>query len=210
MAHPDVAERRMGHEGLINVIEAAARLGATYVTLCTGTRATQSMWIEHPQNGSIEAWRDCRDAIELALDVATARDVTLLIEPEPANVVASAKLARKMLREVDQPRLKIVLDPANIVLSDLARSPEVVLSEAFDLLGPDIVFAHAKDLSGDGKFCAAGTGIVHWEHYFRLLDGIGYSGPIIFHTLTEADVHRALSLISSRAESPHDADEVRR
>jgi sugar phosphate isomerase/epimerase len=152
------------------------------------------MWQEHADNASPEAWRDSRASIEAALKAADDHDITLLVEPEPANVVGSAALARRMLDEVGHPRLKIVIDPANVVLSDLSRSPEEVLSEAFGMLGPDIVFAHAKDVSADGRFCAAGTGIVPWQHYRSLLNAIDYQGDVIFHTLTEADVARAITV----------------
>ena len=115
-------------------------------------------------------------------------DVVLLVEPEPANIASGAGKARRLLDEAGSDRLKIVLDRANIVLSDRTRSPEVVLEESFDLLGPDIVFAHAKDLTEDGRFCAAGKGIVPWPRYWDLLERIGYEGDVIYHSLTEADV----------------------
>jgi sugar phosphate isomerase/epimerase len=194
MAHPDPAVRADGLAGIGRVLEAAPMLGATYVTLCTGSRSIKSMWHGHEDNASAEAWRDSRSSIEAALETADSYGITLLVEPEPANVVGSASVARRMLDEVGHPRLKVVLDPANIVLSDMSRSPIDVLSEAFELLGPDIEFAHAKDLSANGEFCAAGTGIVPWQHYRWLLEGIEYQGDVIFHTLTEADVSRALAV----------------
>ena len=192
MAHPDPAVRAAGLVGIQRVIEVAPVLGAAYVTLCTGSRSLRSMWHEHADNASAEAWRDGQRSIEAALETADRNGITLLVEPEPANVVGSAALARRMLDEVGHPRLKVVLDPANVVLSDLNRTPTDVLSEAFELLGADIEFAHAKDLRANGTFCAAGTGIVPWPHYRSLLDGIDYQGDVIFHTLTEADVSRAL------------------
>lgn len=194
MAHPDSVVRTQGHAGQARIIEAAPSLGASFVTLCTGTRSETSMWVEHPDNQTPAAWSDCQASIRHALAVAEAHGVTLLIEPEPANVVSSAVRARRMLDEINSPALKIVLDPANIVLSDRSRQPAEVLQEAFDLLGPDIVFAHAKDLSAEDAFCAAGTGIVPWDLYQELLTGIGYSGDIIFHTLKESDVPPALAL----------------
>lgn len=194
MAHPDASIREHGHEGLARVIRSASPLGASFVTLCTGTRSEASMWRGHPDNDTADAWEDCRGSIVKALGLAQASDVTLLVEPEPANVVSSAVRARRLLDELAHPSLKIVLDPANIVLSDRSRSPATVLEEAFDLLGPDIAFAHAKDLSQDGEFGAAGTGIVPWDLYQELLTGIGYSGDIIFHTLAEDDVPRAMAL----------------
>src|SRR5207247_817971 len=38
MIHPDPRVRRLGRDGLMRVIEIAARLGCPIVTLCTGTR----------------------------------------------------------------------------------------------------------------------------------------------------------------------------
>ncbi len=195
MAHPDSVARHEGLAGFERVTVQANVLGASFVTLCTGTRDLSSMWRWHPENDTPEAWADMVDSVTSALLIAERFDVVLLVEPEPANIVSSAAKARELLDQFGNKRLKIVLDPANVVLSDRKRSPAAVLDEAFALLGPDIVFAHAKDLSNTGEFCAAGTGIVPWESYWRLLEDIGYRGDVIFHTLTEADVPRALSLL---------------
>jgi sugar phosphate isomerase/epimerase len=172
MAHPSAAVTDEGLRGFERVVRAAPGLGASFVTLCTGTRSEGSMWKWHASNDAPEAW-----------------------ESMPANVASSAVKARALLDELADERLKIVLDPANIVLSDLSRPPVDVLRESFDLLGPDIVFAHAKDVSAEGEFCPAGTGVVPWEFYWEVLELIGYSGAVVFHTLTEADVPRALATL---------------
>lgn len=195
MAHPDVNQREAGLTGLVRAIGAAPTLGTSMVTLCTGTRNRESIWRFSHENATPQAWSDMREMVTRALAEAEKHNVTLLVEPEPANVVASAKLARRLLDEVASPHLKIVLDPANVVLSDRDRSPAEVLSESFALLGPDIVAAHAKDLGEGGDFRAAGTGIVPWPLYLDLLKGIGYEGAVIFHTLTEQDVPTALGAL---------------
>jgi len=195
MAHPDADVRSRGLEGFERIAAQAGALGATFVTLCTGTREPSSMWRWHPGNATPEARAAMTESVTKALEIADRHDVVLVVEPEPANVVSSAVKARELLDQVGNARLRIVLDPANIVLSDRSREPNAVLEESFQLLGQDIVFAHAKDLSADGAFCAAGTGIVPWARYWDLLEGIGYDGDVIFHTLTEADVPRALALM---------------
>lgn len=195
MAHPDPVVRAAGLDGFECVSGSANVLGARLVTLCTGTRDEGSMWRWHQDNASAAAWADMVDSVIKALVLAERHDVVLVVEPEPANVVSSAAKARDLLDQLANDRLRIVLDPANIVLSDRSSSPDAVLDDAFALLGPDIVFAHAKDLSSEGEFCAAGTGIVPWERYWRLLEEIGYDGDVIFHTLTEADIARALSTL---------------
>ncbi len=195
MAHPDPEVRDEGLVGFERVVRAAPRLGASMVTLCTGTRSVESMWKWHPDNVTPEAWEAMTSTVRSALELAHAHGVTLVVEPEPANVASNAARARDLLDELADERLKIVLDPANIVLSDLTRPPVDILREAFELLGPDIVFAHAKDVSTEGEFCAAGTGIVPWDHYWPALEEIGYNGAVVFHTLTEADIPRALATL---------------
>lgn len=195
MIHPDPAVRQRGLASLREIAAAAPAIGTSLVTLCTGTRDTESMWRRHPDNATLEAWRDLRAAIGAAVEIAEAHDVTLGVEPEPANVMRDARAARRLLDETGSDRLKIVMDPANILAGDRERSPELVLDEAFDLLGPDIALVHAKDLSADGRFCAAGQGIVPWGHVLSLLLGVEFDGALILHTLTEADVPQATAML---------------
>lgn len=195
---PDRRVRDQGLASLRAIAAACAKIGAPVITLCTGTRDPENMWRWHPENGSPEAWRDLREELTSALAIADEHDVVLAIEPEPANVVANAILARRLLDELGHPRLKIVLDPANIVASDRGRTPASVLDEAFSLLGEQIVVAHAKDLDADGHFCAAGLGIVPWEHCLALFQDVGFTGPLILHSLTEDDAARAISFLRQR------------
>ncbi len=195
MVHPDPEVRAHGHASLEVVAASCEALGTSIVTLCTGTRSTKSQWTYHHDNARADAWSDLVVSMHSALEIADRYQLTFAIEPEPANVARDATRARELLDTMAHPRLGIILDPANIIASDPDRAPDVVLAEAFDLLGDRIVLAHAKDLSDTGAFCAAGTGIVPWKRYRQLLDGIGYNGDVIFHSLTEADVPLATTLL---------------
>ena len=72
-----------------------------------------------------------------------------------------------------------------------------VLDRTFALLGDDIVLAHAKDLShdGDAGHEAAGQGVLDYPHYLGLLRAIGYSGPLILHSLTEAQIDQSVAFL---------------
>lgn len=199
MIHPDREVRQRGLAALEAIAAACAALECDIVTLCTGTRDDGSMWRGHPDNGSTDAWADLTETMEMALAISDRHHVRLVIEPEPANVVSNADRAVRLLGEMSDPRLKIVLDPANIVSGDPGRSHEAALDHAFDLLSGHIVLAHAKDLDEDGRFCAAGTGIVPWEHYRRLLQSIPYDGDVIFHTLTEEQAGSALAVLTDHS-----------
>ena len=144
----------------------------------------------------------CASASTKALTTADKHDITLGIEPETANVIDSARKARRILDELKSPRLKIILDPANLFRrGDLPRMREV-LDEAFDLLGGDIVLAHAKELGGDGQagHRGLGTGVLDWEHYLSLLQRARFTGPIIMHGFAEKEAEASTAFVRSALE----------
>jgi len=192
MAHPDPQMRASGLRRLAVLAEACGPLGTQVITLCTGTRDAENMWRRHPDNTTAEAWQDMRATIIQAIAIAERHDVVLAIEPEISNVVDSPAAARRLLDEIRSPRLRVVIDAANLFDADDPSRPlsnsGPVLTEAFDLLAHDIVLAHAKDVTADGAFAAAGQGDVDWEHYLTLLDASGYAGVLVMHGLDEADV----------------------
>ncbi len=200
MIHPDPEQRRAGLRRLRVLAAACPELGTSIITLSTGTRDPDDMWRRHPGNNAPEAWRDLSAAMLEAVEIADAHDVTLAFEPEVTNVVDSAAKGRRLLDEVGSPRLKVVMDGANLFhAGDLPRMREV-LEEAFALLGRDVVLAHAKDLSrdGDAGHEAAGTGQLDYDRYLSLLRRAGYRGPLILHGLTEAQVGSSVAFLRQK------------
>jgi sugar phosphate isomerase/epimerase len=187
MIHPDPAVRAHGLERLGVVIEAAARLGVGMVTLCTGTRDPDDQWRAHPDNTTEEAWRDLRREMTHAAAIAEQHGVDLGIEPEQANVIMSATDALRLFREVGSPRLRVVLDPANLFEhADRAEAARIV-ADAVGRLAGHIGMAHAKDRDAAGNFATAGKGIVDFPLFFAGLRAAGFDGPVITHGLTAAE-----------------------
>src|SRR5262249_33377520 len=187
----DVGMRRLGQ-----LAGACTLLGTKIITLCTGTRAPDDMWRGHPANGRPDAWADLLAAMEQALAIAEEHDLWLAVEPETANVVDSPAQAARPLDGLRSPRLKIIIDPANLFhVEDLPRQ-RTILDAAFDLLGPDIVLAHAKDVrvvDGAVHHVAAGTGVLDYAHYLALLRQVPV--PLIVHGLAESEVEGALAFL---------------
>jgi sugar phosphate isomerase/epimerase len=200
MIHPDPAERRRGLQRLRELASACDRLGTSIITLCTGTRDPVSMWRRHPENDSPEAWEDLLASMREATQIAEESGVTLAVEPEVSNVVDSARKARALLDALASTHVKIVIDGANLFhTGELPRMREI-LDEAFTLLGPDIVLAHAKDLSRDGEAGheAAGTGLLDYDQYVALLGAVGYEGPLVLHSLQEAQVAGCVAFLRGK------------
>ena len=192
-----VRERRdAGIRRLDQLAGACALLGTGIITLCTGTRDPDDMWRGHPANGRPDAWADLLRAMEQALAIAEEHDLWLAVEPETANVVDSPARARRLLDELRSPRLKIIIDPANLFqVEDLAHQ-RPILEAAFDLLASDIVLAHAKDVrvvDGAVHHVTAGKGVLNYPHYLTLLRHLPV--PLIVHGLAESEVEGALAFL---------------
>ena len=187
MAHPDAAVRDQGLRRLDVLMRHAPALGTRLITLCSGTRDPDDQWAYHPDNATAEAWTVMSREMARAAELAQRYGIDLGIEPEMTNVVSSARKARELLDTLGSPRLKIVLDPANLFEhGDTALSRERT-REAVDLLGNDLAMAHAKDRRADGRFTFPGDGVVDFPDFVALLRGAGFQGPLVTHGLSAAE-----------------------
>jgi sugar phosphate isomerase/epimerase len=187
MIHPNPAVREDGVRRLAVLAPAARAMGTRVVTVCTGTRDPDNQWQAHPDNGTLEAWRDLLASIEAALEIAETHDIDLGIEPELANVVSSAALARRLIDTAANQRLKIIFDAANLFEREALGDQRDIVSRALDLLADRIVIAHAKDRDADGGFAVAGQGVLDYGHYVSELRRVGFDGALIAHGLGAAD-----------------------
>ena len=92
--------------------------------------------------------------------------------------------------------MKIVIDPANLFGTDDLAYQHDILDEAFDLLGPYLVMAHAKDVQvvdGEIRHVAAGTGLLDYPYYLSLLRHVQV--PLVVHGLSEGEVQKSLVIL---------------
>ncbi|RPG49311.1 MAG: sugar phosphate isomerase/epimerase [Gammaproteobacteria bacterium TMED1] len=190
-------KRQKAIDKLLMIIPACAKIGTTVIATCTGSRDPESMWRNHPDNQSDTTWKTLRNTLEKILPAAEAAGIDIAFEPEYNNVCQNARLSRKLIDEMASPRLKVVMDAANIFgKDDLSRMTEV-LDEAFDLLGDYIAIAHGKDLDhgGDAGHLPAGTGKLDYAHYVKLLCGLSFDVPVILHGLTEEQLPESAAML---------------
>jgi sugar phosphate isomerase/epimerase len=200
MIHPDRTRRHRDNQAARELVANAARLGATCVTLCTGTRDPEDMWRAHPANTAQDAWRDMREGLEPLLAAAEAGSVRLGIEPEPANVVRDAACARRLLDELgaDRRHVGIVLDPANLVTPATLDNQEAILADAFATLGDDVVCLHAKDVVAGG-YAAPGSGGLDFDLVYRLRQTLPRPVPVVIQDTAEDDTPRVRTMLRDHA-----------
>ncbi len=187
MAHPDPRLRATGLGQLAVVLKAASALAIPLVTLCTGTRHPTDQWAHHPDNADPSAWADMAAEMAMALTLAEDYGVDLGIEPEQANIVTSAADATRLIAEMGSPRLRIVLDPANLFEAATPGEARRIVAEAVGTAAGHIAMAHAKDRAADGKFVTAGKGVVDFPDFLARLQATGFDGPLVTHGLSAAE-----------------------
>ena len=200
MCHPDPEYRRSGVRKLRAVASTCRLFGTSIIHICTGTRNRDDMWRRHPDNGRPEAWRDMIACMRDAVVVAKESNVILAFEPEVNNIVDSDLKARRLLDEIASPHLKVAMDAANLFhAGELSRMREI-LDRAFELLGKDIILAHAKDVShdGDAGHEPAGHGKLDYDRYLALLYANGFRGPLMLHSLTESQVPGCVAFLRGK------------
>jgi sugar phosphate isomerase/epimerase len=196
--------------------EGAEILGTNLLTLCSGTRNQQDMWIYHPENEAPGAWQQMTKGIQQALAIAEEYHIYLGIEPEVANVVSNAQRAARLKAELGSDRIRIVFDPANLYRppADPRRDPQVI-TDGLSLLGHSVAIAHCKDIADPGanpathsehavvseayQHVAAGSGILDYDHYLSELERrVPRSVPLIVHGLSEDQIPATLAFIQER------------
>ena len=112
---------------------------------------------------------------------------TVLVEPYYGGFFASAKRTRVFLEEVDSPRVRALLDPANLLeLNDL--------EEMFDQLEPWIDCLHAKDRKLHTELgVAAGLGDIDYPKFITLAAERTPAAPLILEYVGSKDYKQALA-----------------
>jgi sugar phosphate isomerase/epimerase len=116
---------------------------------------------------------------------AEAQDATVLFEPFFRGFLASAKRTRLFLEAVDSPRIRALLDPANLLeVNDL--------EEMFEQLQPWIECLHAKDrkLHVD-RGVPAGQGDLDYDRFVRLAAARTLHAPLILEYVGPQDYQQA-------------------
>jgi sugar phosphate isomerase/epimerase len=201
MIHPDPAIRSKGHERLAALAAACRAMNTNLITLCTGTRDPEDQWRDHRENRSAAAWKDLLSSMEVAIGIADKCDIYLGVEPELANVIHSAPSARRLLDELRSPRVKIILDPANLFETATHEEQRRLVAEAVNLLADSIVMGHAKDRSTAGGFAPAGKGVLDYPHYLACMRRISFDGTIVTHGLSAGDASEVASFLQTQLET---------
>ena len=119
-----------------------------------------------------------KDSFRILIEECEKWNVSIALETCVIDVIPSAKRARDILRQVGSDRLKILLDPANLI----ANSDE---EDMFKYLAPHIAYFHGKDRKvNDCYGRAVGDGEIDWPKFLKLYHRYTDGLPFILEYVT--------------------------
>jgi sugar phosphate isomerase/epimerase len=198
-AHPDRAQRENYLARFPHLCAVARDLQIGVITLSSGSRDLDDMWRWHPDNATPQAWSDSRTTLEALATLAENYGLTVAVEPEHSNVLATADQAITMLDQIGSPALKFVYDAANLLDPD-GYDPDAAaaaITRDIATLGPHIALGHAKELTAKWAPVAPGEGLLPWHLIVQKLHEAGFDGTLIIHGLPETSVPLAVSTLEA-------------
>jgi sugar phosphate isomerase/epimerase len=198
LMEPDLARRQRGLLWLHALLRHARDFGTPYVVTESGSLSPFSPWEPCPANRSAAAWAEFRLIVSLAVEVAAEHGATLLLEADPAHVLATAADAARLADTLTDPHLGFVMDPAVMLMTSRPEELAGDMGRLFERLGAMAPVACAKDLAFDGDGVSlprAGTGALDYGLFLRLLDRYQPAAPIILGHLCPDEVQAARAYV---------------
>jgi sugar phosphate isomerase/epimerase len=207
LVNPDEDRRALGVRGLQSLTRLGRLLHAPSVYVRPGGLNTRGHWWAHPENHTPATFDCLVDSLKQACRLAELEGVTLVIEGHVLSALDTPRRVRDLLDAVGSPALEFNIDPVNFIgtVRD-AHDTRRVLNELFDLLGPDTVAAHAKDVAiGEAMVLhidevLLGTGTLDYTLFLSRFEQCCPQGYILIEHLPDEKVLLARTALVGLAE----------
>ena len=196
LIHPDQAERKANLDYFEAMMAVGAHMGVRTFISEAGHYTDPAKPEPHvPLHFQDAVWPQMVATARELAKRADKHDAKVLLEPFFRGFLCSAKRVRTFLEEVNSPRIRALLDPANLIeINDL--------EEMFAQLGPWIDCFHAKDrkLHTD-RGVAAGQGDVDYNKFVALAARTAPHAPLILEYVGPTNYKASLAHLRKAMEA---------
>ena len=165
LADPDPEERAKTQAIYRAHLRFSRLMGARVVG--TETPAAKNARFDALQQDSEEAFQLFLEGVRPVARWAEEEDAILAIEPVWRHIVSTPERAERLLAELNNDHVQIILDSVNLLSPENAPQAEAVIDEAIRRLGDRVRVLHMKDytIASDGTVLsgACGTGVMKYE-----------------------------------------------
>lgn len=163
----------------------------------------------HPDNQTEEAFQRAVDTARYVIDTVKPTRCKFSLEMVQWLVTDTPENYLRLLRAIDRPMFGAHIDAVNMVITPrLYFNSGKMIRDCFELLGPYIVSAHAKDIvmqGGPGNVCfhfdevVPGEGNLDYRAYVTALDALGRQVPLMLEHFDVPGYRRGLAHIKAVA-----------
>ncbi len=201
---PNEANRKRNEQMIGTIINNWQRFGSPIISTETGSFNKTSQFEQDPKNFTEEGYKAAVKAFTNLARAAEKTKAIIAIEGYWKNLICSVDRAEQLFKDVNNPSLKLTMDPCNYYRNEDLPNMDHVLRDMFKRIGPQTVLAHAKDVkateNGGQDLPAAGKGVMDYPLFLRLLTRLDKPMPLIIEHLTIEDVSRARDYVKAQME----------
>jgi len=204
LIHPDAAEIQANLAYFEAMMEIGGHMGVrTFINEAGHYHDAKSPAPSVPIEFQDEVWPRMIATGRQLIALAEKHDAKVLLEPFYRGFLASAKRLRLFVEELNSPRVRVLLDPANLIeLNDL--------DEMFQQLAPLTDCLHAKDrkLHTD-RGVAAGKGDLDYKRFVTLAAKHTPAAPLILEYVGSKDYLDARAVLRGALQAAGIAETTR-
>ena len=187
LIHPDPSERKANLAYFDAMMKAGGQIGVRKFVSEAGHYQPAGPAPGVPFDYQDEVWTTTVATIKELARIADAHDAVVMLEPIYRSIFASAKRTRVFIEEVGSPRIRVNLDPANLLEAN-------DLEEMFDQLGRWVDCIHAKDRKLHVSLgVAAGQGDLDYPKFVNLAAQRTPGVPLIVEYVGSKNYREALA-----------------
>ena len=198
-------ERKKARERSIEQLRLADYVGACCCVNVSG--AFGPKWdFCYPENFTEKAWQENVEWIRFLLDTVKPQNTCYSLESMPWMLPSTPEETMKIIEEINNPHFKAHIDICNLVNDPYKFTHcQELIDHTFDLLGPEIVSCHLKDITMEEKSTVhiyevqPGEGQMDISYYLKRIKDLGNPDlPILIeHLPDKASYQRALDYVQT-------------
>jgi sugar phosphate isomerase/epimerase len=150
LLHTDEKIRRENCKHIARCLETAEKIGCPMVGTISGSRNPEGNqygdnYAVHPDNWTMDTWNLLLKSLRQILEDTVGIKAAIGMEAQVTTNIDGPLSHKRLMEDMGNDRVKVNLDPTNMVhLHNHFHTTELI-NECFDLLGEDIFGCHAKD-----------------------------------------------------------------
>ncbi|WP_246187985.1 sugar phosphate isomerase/epimerase family protein [Paenibacillus tengchongensis] len=195
--HPDPVIRRAEIDRFKEHLRYARHFGAPMVATESGGLTTFKPF--DAERYETIGWDIFKATVQELAEEAEKWGVFLALEGVSTHTLSTPEKMRRILDEVPSSAIGVVLDPCNLIGTDVDLQDQII-DQSFELFGDRIILAHLKDIYAEGgqiRHGKSGNGLFHTARFLEKLEACKPMIDVSLEEITGGEIKETVELLNS-------------